>query len=122
MRSMCRTCGRVDVLVRSDPDFCRERLEARLFELRDPPVAEVLQRYRIEEMQLFAPAPDGGDEVRRFEHIQMLRHALACHVEVVAQFVEGAAVVGVQQIQQLPPAGIGQRLEEHVGVASLGHC
>ena len=72
-------------------------------------------------MQLFAAAAHGGDQVRRLEHVQVLRHALPRHVEVLAEVVERAAVVRVQQVEQLAPAGIGQGLEEQVGVAALGH-
>ena len=51
----------------------------------------------------------------------MLRHALPRHVQVFAQLVECAAVVRMQQVQQLAPAGIGQGLEQYVGVVALCH-
>src|SRR5262249_27002094 len=73
-------------------------------------------------MQLLAAAPRGGDEVRRLEQIQVLGHALPCHVHVVAQIIERAAIVRMQQIQKLPPARVGEGLEQQVGVtAVLGH-
>src|SRR5262249_52659867 len=89
----------------------RKRLEARLFELGNPALVDLLQRYRIEEVQLFAAAPHGGNQVRRFQQVEMLRHALPRHIQVFAEIVECAAVVGVQQVQQLAPAGVGQSLE-----------
>src|SRR5580700_10227713 len=99
----------------------RERLEARLFELGNPALVNFLQRYRIEEVQLFAAAPHGGDQVRRLQQIEVLRHALPRHVQVFAQLVECAAVVRMQQVQELAPAGIGEGLEQHVGVVALWH-
>jgi hypothetical protein len=89
----------------------RERLQARLFELGDPALVDLLQRYRVEEVQLFAPAPHGGDQVGRLQQVKVLCHALPRHVQVFAQLVECAAVVRMQQVEQLAPAGIGQGLE-----------
>ena len=37
--------------------------------------------------------PQGGDQVRRLQHVEVLRHALPCHVQVFTQLVERAAVV-----------------------------
>ena len=51
----------------------------------------------------------------------MLRYALPRHVHVLAQLVERAAVVCVQQVKKLPPAGVRQRLEQCVGVGALCH-
>src|SRR6185369_4538368 len=98
-----------------------QRLQARPFELGDPALVDRLQRHRVEEVQFLAAAPDGSDEIRRLQQIQMLRHALARHVQVVAQLVERAAVVRVQQVQQFAPAGIGEGLEQQIGVAALRH-
>lgn len=69
-------------------------------------------------MQLFAAAPQGGDQIRRLQQIQVLRHALPCHVQVLAQLFEGAAVVRMQQIQQLASVGIGEGIEQQIGVMS----
>src|SRR5262249_39723001 len=98
-----------------------KRLQARFFEFGDPALVDLLQRHWIEKVQLFAAPPYGGDQVRRFEHVQVLRHTLARDVQVLAQVVEPAAVVGVQQIQELAPAGIGKRLEQQVGIGTLYH-
>jgi hypothetical protein len=70
-------------------------------------------------VQLFAAASHGGDQVSRLEQVQVLRHALPRHFQVFAQLVERAAVVRVQQVQQLASAGIGQGLEQQVGVVAL---
>src|SRR5690348_3594453 len=78
-----------------------ERLEAPLFELGNPALVDLLERHRIEEMQLFAAAPHRRDEVRLLEHGEVLRHALPGHVEVLAELVQGLAIVRVEQIEQL---------------------
>jgi hypothetical protein len=72
-------------------------------------------------MQLFAAAPHGGKQVSRLQQIQVLRHTLPRHVKVFTQLVESAAVVRMQQIEQLSPAGIGEGPEKRVGVVALRH-
>src|SRR5260221_443572 len=69
-------------------------------------------------MQLFAAAPDGGDQVRRLEHAEVLGHSLPRHVQVLAQLVERLTVVRVQKVEELAPAGVGQRPEEKIRVAA----
>ena len=67
-------------------------------------------------MQLFAAATHRRDQVRSFEHGEVLSDALPRHLEVLAQLVERAAVVRVQDVEQLAPARIGERLEQRVAV------
>src|SRR5262249_39493813 len=99
----------------------RQRLEARLLEFRDPALIDLLQRNWVEEVQLFAAAPDGRDQICSFQHPQVLRDSLSCHVEVLAQLIERAAVMSVQQVEQLAPAGIRQSLEKRIGTLEVGH-
>src|SRR6185437_5214383 len=96
----------------------RKRLEAWLFELGNPALVDFLQRDWVEEMQLFATATYAGDEVRRLEHVEVLRHTLARYVEVIAELVQRLAVVGMQDVEQLASARIGQGLEKCVIVAA----
>jgi hypothetical protein len=44
----------------------------------------------------------------------MLGDRLPGHVETSAELVKRLTVVGMQAIQQLPPAGVRQRLEHRV--------
>jgi hypothetical protein len=46
----------------------------------------------------------------------VLRDCLPRHIEVLAQFAKGLPVALMQQIQQPPPAGIGQRFENLIHV------
>lgn len=84
-----------------------QRLEAVAFVFGDPALGDLVQRHRIEEMQLLASAPDRGDEVRPFEEKQMLRHRLPGHVQMRTQFRQRLSVVRVQLIQQLSAARVG---------------
>ena len=65
-------------------------------------------------MELFAPVPNGGNEVRRFEDDQMIGDGLARHIKIFAQVTERAPVLFVENIEQLATAGIGQRFEHSV--------
>jgi|HubBroStandDraft_4_1064222.scaffolds.fasta_scaffold177507_2 hypothetical protein len=59
MTLRCCHTGRRCSVVFSDP----KHLEARLFEFGNPAIVDLVQRYWIEEMQLFAPAPHGDDQI-----------------------------------------------------------
>src|SRR5512146_2150170 len=93
-----------------------QRPEARLLEFAEPALVDVLQRHRIEEMELFPPAPDGGDQVGGLEDSQVLSDGLTGHIQVPAKVTERPSVVAIQEIEKLAPAGIGQRLEQEVGI------
>jgi len=95
-----------------------ESLQTVTLVLADPALVDVVNRDGVEEVELFATVPDGGDEVGVLEEIEVLGHGLARHVEVLAEGGEGLAVVLVQQIEQLATAGIGQGFEN--GVHDIG--
>ena len=67
-------------------------------------------------MQLLTAPPLRDDEVRRLQQHKVLRHALAGHGEVLAEFAERSSVMGVQNVQQLSPTGIGERLEQQISL------
>ncbi len=46
----------------------------------------------------------------------MLRDGLTRHVEVLAQITEGLTVMGIEEVEELAPAGVRQRFEQQVGV------
>src|SRR3954462_10961956 len=81
------------------------------FVLSNPALANLMQRRRVEVMQLLATLPNGGDEVRRFQQGKVLGDSLPRHVEVAAQFGQGLAVILVQLIEQPSAAGISQCFE-----------
>src|SRR6266481_3232500 len=89
-----------------------ERGQLAALEFPDPPLADLMDRHRIEIVQLLAAMPERSDEVGVFQDSKVLRHGLPRHVEAVAEFVQGLAVPGVKPVQQRPPRRIGQRFED----------
>ena len=74
----------------------------------------LMQRNRIQVVQLAPPVPDGADEIGRLEHRQMLAHRLPRHLQVLAQLSEGLAVVLSKPIQQQSTARIRECPEDPV--------
>src|SRR5437867_10422318 len=77
-----------------------QRLKAMAFIFANPALGDLVQRHWIEIMQLLAPAPDDGYQVRRFQQQEMFGYRLPRHVEVFAQFAERLTVAPVQLIEQ----------------------
>src|SRR6266403_453695 len=73
--------------------------QPRPLKLSDPPVVYVLKRYRIQEVQLLAPAPARCDQVRALEHVEMLGYRLPCHLQVLAQLRECPRVMCIERIK-----------------------
>lgn len=73
-------------------------------------------------MQFFATGFHGQHEMCFFQDCQVLGYALACHVQVRAEFGQGLAVVGIEDVQKQSPIGVGEGFEESVVVwVGLGH-
>src|SRR5213592_2545128 len=89
-----------------------ERGKLAALEFLDPPLADLMDRNRIEIVQLLAAMPERADEVGRLENRKVLRHRLPRHDEAVAELVQGLSVFGVKPVQQRPPRSIGQRFED----------
>src|ERR1700760_2655343 len=96
-----------------------ERLDAAAVELAHPAVGDLLDRRRIEEMQLLAPVLPGGDQIGLLQQGQVLGHRLAAHVQSFAQLGQGLSATVVQPVQELAPTGVGQGLEHGVVVHGL---
>jgi len=94
-----------------------QRLEAMAFVFANPALGDLVNRHRIQIMQLLAPAPDNRDEVCFFQQTQMLRHRLPRHVEMMAQFAESLPVALMQQVEQLSAAFICQCFEYCIHLA-----
>ena len=91
-----------------------ERLEAMAFVFANPALGDLVDRHRIEVMQLLAPAPEDSHEVRGFQQQEMFGYRLPCHVEVRAQFAERLPVVFVQHVEQLSAAIVRQGFEDYI--------
>jgi len=88
-----------------------QRLQVVAFIFADPALVNLVQRHRIQVMQLLAPAPDRGDQVRGLQQGQMFSHRLPGHVQMRAELPQGLPIVLVQLIQQRAPALIRQCFE-----------
>src|SRR5450631_4941747 len=89
-----------------------QRGELAALEFLDPPLADLMDRHRVEVVQLLAAMLEGGDEVGGLENSKVFGDGLPRHSEAVAELVQGLSVFGVKPVQQRPPRSIGQRFED----------
>ena len=82
-------------------------LQARLLELADPALVNLVERHGIEVMQFLAPIPLDGDKVSCFKQAQMLGDRLAGHAEPLAQLSQSLPAALAQAVEQFAAAGIG---------------
>jgi hypothetical protein len=61
-----------------------ERGQFPALEFLDPPLADLVDRHRVEIVQLLAAVPQRGDEVGLFENDEVFCHRLPRHGEAVA--------------------------------------
>src|SRR5580698_8484221 len=78
----------------------------------DPSLGDLIDRFRIQKVDLLAPPPECCDEVGRFEDVQVFAHRLADHVQALGQLPEALSVAGIQTIEQLTTTRVSQRFED----------
>ena len=61
----------------------------------------------------------GDDQAGRLEHAQVLHHAEPRHLQLGFQLAERAAVTLVEPVEEVPPGGVGKRLEDAVVVGHM---
>src|SRR5882757_9871474 len=81
-----------------------QRLKAMAFVFANPALGDLVQRHWIKIMQLLAPAPDDGDQIRRLQQQEMFGDRLPRHVEVFTQLAKRLSVALVQLVEQLSTA------------------
>src|SRR6266404_2507022 len=81
-------------------------------EFSDPPFADLMDRHRVEIVQLLAAVFEGGDQIGFFENPEVFCDGLPGHREAVAEFIQGLSAAGVKPVQQRPPGSIGERFED----------
>src|SRR3954453_16440967 len=91
-----------------------ERAQAWTLELADPALGDLVDRHRIDEVQLLPPLALHRDEVRLLQDREMLRYRLARHGQPLAQLAQRLAVPRVQPVQQPSPARVRQGTEDGV--------
>ena len=69
-----------------------ERLEVRPFELRDPAFVDLVERDRVEVVELLPAVPDGRDQPGGLEHGKVLCDALPGCRKTPAQPTQGLAL------------------------------
>ena len=74
--------------------------ELAALEFPDPPLPDLMDRYRVQIVQLLAAMPECGHEVGLFENPKVLGHGLPRHREAIAEFVQRLSVSGVKPVQQ----------------------
>src|ERR1700760_1760307 len=89
-----------------------ERDELAALEFPDPTLADLMDRHRVEIVQLLAAVLVGRDEVGLLENDEVLGHGLTRHVEAVAQLVQRLSVLVMKPVEQGPPRGIRQCFED----------
>src|SRR5215470_11695981 len=93
---------------------CRQGAQTLTFEFPDPSLGDLVDRYRIDEMQLLAAKTLPRDEVCLLEDRQMLRDGLARHIEPLTQFAERLAILSMQPVEKLPTASVSQSSKNSV--------
>ena len=66
--------------------------------LVDPALGNLFKRRRVQVMELFAAAPKRNNQFRPDQQTEMFTDALARHIEVATEFVQGLSVVLVKLI------------------------
>src|SRR5260221_5649288 len=71
-------------------------------------------------MVLLAATLQRGDEIGALEDPQVLRDRLPGHAHLLAELAERLAAARVEPVEQFPPAGVRERLEDFVHAGGLG--
>ncbi len=79
--------------------------QARLLEFPDPAGLELVDRYRIQVVELAAAVAHRRHEVGGLENIDVLADRLPAHVEPVAELTQSQPGPLMKHVEQAPPAG-----------------
>ena len=79
-------------------------------------VGDLLDGHGVEVQPLAAPLLDGDHEVGVGEDSEVLHHPEPAHpvLERLAQLADGPAVAVEEEVEDLPPGGVGERPEDGV--------
>ena len=87
--------------------------------LVDPPVVNQADGDRVQEVVLLPARAACHDEPCLLQHAQVLHHAEARHLEVGVELGERAAVTLVEPVEEMPPGGVCERLEDEIVVTHV---
>ena len=91
-----------------------------LSKLAQPASLDAAQRHGVEHVEPFAAAPFDQHEVGVDEHLEVFHYREARRLELFAQFA-GRVRALAQQVHQLAPRPVRQRLEDEVVVVRVRH-
>jgi hypothetical protein len=87
-----------------------------VLEFFDPTFVNLVQRHRVQVVELFPALPNHGDEICFLQLLQVLRHGLACHGHMLTKCRERLAILPMQLIKQTPAIRISQRFENFIDI------
>src|SRR5438270_3699479 len=97
---------------------CGQCAQASLLKLADPALRNVVERHRIEEMELLAPCALPGDQVRFVQDRQVFRDRLPRHVQSPTELAQCLPVAGMQTVQQFAATGVGESAKHGIVIHS----
>jgi len=80
----------------------------------DPPLVDLVDRHRIEVVQLLATAPNRDHQVRVFEQRKVLANRLASHGKACTKATERLTVFTVESVEENPARRVGESLKDLV--------
>ena len=81
-----------------------QQAEPLLFEFSHPAFVDFVKRYRVDEMQLFPPTPDDGQQIGGLQYPEVLGGGLPGHVEAFAKLAERLPVLLAILMTDIPSA------------------
>src|SRR5262245_19533335 len=99
-----------------------QQAEPLAFEFPYPPLVDLVQRHRVDEMQLLPATPDRAHQISRLEDPDVLGGRLPRHVQVLAELAQRLPVPLAQQVEEPSTRRVTQRLENLVSVHLLRSC
>jgi hypothetical protein len=96
------------------PFKIRESAKPGPLKFADPTFRDPIDRHAVDEMPFFPALAHGRDQVRCFEHDEVLGYGLTRHVEALAQLAKRLSILAVKSVQQAPPARVRQGPEDVV--------
>jgi hypothetical protein len=77
-------------------------------------LCDVGDRGGVQVVELLPAPPHGGDQIGLFQDPQVLADGLPGHAKAGAQLLKRLAVAGVESVQELASARVGERPEDVV--------
>src|SRR3984893_10391671 len=93
-----------------------QQAEPLMFEFPHPPFVDLVERHRVDEMQLFPTTPNCAHQIGRLQYLEVLRGGLPGHVQLFAKLAERLPVPLTKKVKQFSACRVSQRLKNLVSV------